>query len=356
MGYLNMNAVILEDIRTVLSNNKDFRLLSGKSVFITGATGLIGSFTIKLLIEASNTLPAPIRIFALARNPEKIIDVFGKEYADKLTVVTGDILALPEIKFPIDYFIHGASVTSSYEFIKHPVKTINTVVNGTQNVLALARKQKAKAFVFLSSMEVYGFLQKSDSVHESEYGYIDLLDARSSYSESKRLAECLCAAYSNEFAFPVKIARLTQTFGPGMNYNDTRVAGQFARAVLEGKDIVLETDGSTARNSVYVADAVSAIISILLKGEPGQAYNVADKNSFYSIKETAIMVANKIDKGRIAVRCRNEINSMYAHNNSLSLNLCTKRVEDLGWRPLFSLEESYRRLIVSLRSDHSIRD
>lgn len=356
MGNLEKDAIVLEDIRSILDSNKDINNLSGKTVFITGGTGLIGSFIVKLLIEAGKSLPSPIKVLVLSRNAEKILDIFGKEYSKKIRVLEGDILQLPSIDFPIDYFIHGASVTSSLQFIEQPVNTIETIVNGTQNVLDLALRLKAKSFVFLSSMEVFGFVQNTKPVDESEYGYIDILNVRSSYPESKRLAECLCSAYSKEFGLSVYIARLAQTIGPGMEYGDSRVAGHFARAVIEGKDIVLETDGSTARNSVYVADAVSAIISILLKGEPGQAYNVADKNSFYSIKETAIMVANKIDKGRIAVRCRNEINSMYAHNNSLSLNLCTKRVEDLGWRPLFSLEESYRRLIVSLRSDHSIRD
>ena len=349
MGSLEKDAIVLEDIRSILDSNRDINNLSGKTVFITGGTGLIGSFIVKLLIEAGKSLPSPIKVLVLSRNAEKILDIFGKEYSKKIRVVEGDILQLPSIDFPIDYFIHGASVTSSLQFIEQPVNTIETIVNGTQNVLDLALRLKAKSFVFLSSMEVFGFVQNTKPVDESEYGYIDILNVRSSYPESKRLAECLCSAYSKEFGLSVYIARLAQTIGPGMEYGDSRVAGHFARAVIEGKDIVLTTDGSTKRNTIYVADAVSAILTILLKGEAGQAYNVADKRSFLSIKDTAIMIASKISANKIKVICGNKKDSLYSFNDSLSLNLSTVKLEKLNWKPLFNLEESYRRLITSFK-------
>src|SRR5690554_4860302 len=349
MGSLEKDAIVLEDIRSILDSNRDINNLSGKTVFITGGTGLIGSFIVKLLIEAGKSLPSPIKVLVLSRNAEKILDIFGKEYSKKIRVVEGDILQLPSIDFPIDYFIHGASVTSSLQFIEQPVNTIETIVNGTQNVLDLALRLKAKSFVFLSSMEVFGFVQNTKPVDESEYGYIDILNVRSSYPESKRLAECLCSAYSKEFGLSIYIARLAQTIGPGMEYGDSRVAGHFARAVIEGKDIVLTTDGSTKRNTIYVADAVSAILTILLKGEAGQAYNVADKRSFLSIKDTAIMIASKISANKIKVICGNKKDSLYSFNDSLSLNLSTVKLEKFNWKPLFNLEESYRRLITSFK-------
>lgn len=349
MGSLEKDAIVLEDIRSILDSNRDINNLSGKTVFITGGTGLIGSFIVKLLIEAGKSLPSPIKVLVLSRNAEKILDIFGKEYSKKIRVVEGDILQLPSIDFPIDYFIHGASVTSSLQFIEQPVNTIETIVNGTQNVLDLALRLKAKSFVFLSSMEVFGFVQNTKPVDESEYGYIDILNVRSSYPESKRLAECLCSAYSKEFGLSVYIARLAQTIGPGMEYGDSRVAGHFARAVIEGKDIVLTTDGSTKRNTIYVADAASAILTILLNGEQGQAYNVADKHSFLSIKDTAIMIASKISANKIKVICGNKKDSLYSFNDSLSLNLSTVKLEKLNWKALFNLEESYRRLITSFK-------
>lgn len=344
------DTIVSEDIITLLNNSTPISDLAGNTVLITGATGLIGSFLVKLLIEYNTRSSSVITIVVLSRNIEKVREVFGDELLKGIEVLIGDVLELPPINFQIDYVVHGASITSTFDFVEYPVKTIETVVNGTQNVLELAKLKRVKSFVFLSSIEVFGFLQKSEPISENDYGYIDILNVRSSYSESKRLAECLCVSYHKELNVPVKIARLTQTVGPGIAYNDTRIAAYFSRSVIEGKDINLLTDGETTRNTIYVADAVSAILYVLLRGEPGDAYNIADKSSFLSIKETALMIANKIAKGDIKVTFQNNKNSIYAQNNALMLNMSTDKIEQLGWKAEFSLEESYRRMIICLKN------
>lgn len=343
--------IIFEDIETILNSSVPISGLEGKAVLITGATGLIGSFLVKLLVMYSLKTGKPVRIIVLSRSLDRLESVFSKRILDEIEIVIGDVLDLPAFDFSIDYIIHGASVTSSFDFIQHPVKTIKTIVKGTENVLELAKRTKVESFVFLSSMEVFGFVSDVKPHSESEYGYIDFLNVRSSYPESKRLAECLCVAYKEEFDVPIRIARLTQTIGPGISYNDSRIAAMFARSVIEKRDIQLLTDGQTRRNTVYVADAVSAILYIMIKGEDGCAYNIADKNSFLTIKETAQMIARDIAKGAIEVRLENKKNSMYAVNDSLCLNMSTDEIESLGWSAIFSIEDSYRRMIAYLIRD-----
>ena len=179
-------------------------------------------------------------------------------------------LDLQKINFSIDYIIHGAAITTSKDMVEHAVETLDTAYIGTRNILNLAKSKKIKSMVYLSSMEVYGVTDTSlNCVTEKNLGYIDILSPRSSYSEGKRICECLCACYANEYAVPVKCARLAQTLGAGIDYNDTRVPAMFARSVVENKNIVLKTAGSTMRPIVYTTDAISGILTILKHGESG---------------------------------------------------------------------------------------
>lgn len=162
-----------------------------------------------------------------------------------LEFVQGSIEEIPEIKENIDYIIHCASPTASSFFIEYPVETIKTAVQGTINVLELAKEKKIKGMVYLSSMELYGKIEKDEFVSESELGYIDPLNIRSCYPESKRMCENLCACYAAEYEVPVYQVRLAQTFGPGISYEDKRVFAMMARKAIEGKDIILQTKGTS---------------------------------------------------------------------------------------------------------------
>ena len=197
-------------------------------------------------------------------------------------------------------------------------------------------------------MEVFGITDtRLQEVKESDYGYIDILNPRSSYSEGKRMCECLCAGYAAEYDVPVKIARLTQTLGAGINYNDTRVAAQFMRSVIENKDIVLKTEGKTRRPIVYISDAISGILTVLLKGKNGESYTIANRNTVATIRETAEMIAHTIAKDKIKVVFDIDVPKEYAPN--LNLNLNTDKLESLGWEACIGLEDAYRRMITKER-------
>jgi len=340
---------ILEEDFSSLKGSFDFSALRNSSVFVTGATGLLGSQILLFLDFLNRMENYSMKLVGLIRNEEKAQKVFGTSYSN-IKFYKGDILSLPEINEPLDYIIHGASITSSLDFVSKPVETIDIAVNGTMNVLRFAQSKAVKSMVYLSSMEVFGITDGKGAVSESDYGYIDILSTRSSYSESKRLCECLCHSFAKEHSLPVKIARLTQTLGAGIDYNDTRVAAYFARAVIENHDIVLKTQGVTKRPILYASDAISAVLTVLLKGADGQAYTAANEDTFKTIRETAEMIISEIADNKIKlVFDIKDVPQEYAPNLNLNLNLNTSLLRSLGWFPKVGLKQAYQRMIIGMK-------
>jgi nucleoside-diphosphate-sugar epimerase len=128
-----------------------------------------------------------IKVIVNGRSREKIEAAYGELPVHKLI---GDVCDSISTEMPVDYIIHCASITSSQAFVKTPVDTIRTALNGTSNLLELAKDKNVSGFLYTSSLEVYGVPNKFN-VKEDDYGYIDILNARSSYSEGKRMAECM---------------------------------------------------------------------------------------------------------------------------------------------------------------------
>jgi dTDP-glucose 4,6-dehydratase len=338
--------VAQEDIEYTCSHF-DFSPLYNSSLLITGSSGLIGSQIIKTLIYLNYKENARIKIYALSRNAKKMMKIFGDSFRD-IHYIENDITNKIDINDTIDFIIHGASITSSKLFIEKPVETINTAFCGTMNMLNFALNKKVKSFVYLSSMEIYGATSPSSGeIKETHYGYIDILNPRSSYSESKRMCECLCSCFAKEYSLPVKIARLGQVIGPGTDKEDARSPSQFSWCVIKNENIILKTTGETLRPSIYTRDVIIGIFILLIKGKNAGAYNLANKNTAVSISDTAKMIANTIGNNSIEVLFKLDEHTGYAPDLYLKLN--TDKIESLGWKAEIDLEESYRRMIQSLR-------
>ena len=329
----NKSFIFNEDYNNVLTVDFiDWQQMKEKTIFITGATGLIGTCLIKSLDYVNQKLNLGIRMLALVRDENKAKERFKDVLSNgNLKFAIGSVEELPKIEEPIDYIIHGASQTASKEFVQHAVETINTAVLGTFNLLKLAKEKEVSGFVYLSSMEVYGYPEKGHKVTEDEIGAMTPIDLRNSYPISKIMSESMCCAYAGEYGVPTKICRLTQTFGPGVNYNDTRIFAYFGRCVLEQQNIVLKTKGMTERCYLYTTDAVTAILTVLLKGEPGRAYNSADENTYCSIAEMAERVAAD---GGIKVEYDIQDEKVNGFPQTLYMNLDTKALKNLGWKPM----------------------
>lgn len=341
--------ILQEDLMRMAHSEAIQSLPMGSCVFVTGATGLLGSQIVKALLLSRRQF----RVVALVRSLPKAERVFSAFLADPgLVLLQGDVTEQITYAESVDYIIHGASVTSSQYFVEKPVETVFTALQGTRNVLDFARKKQVKKMVYLSSLEVYGIPSAQDkSVCETDYGYLDPMQVRSSYSEGKRMAECLCVAYAKEYGVPVCVARLSQTFGAGVAYDDGRVFAQFARCAIEGKDIVLHTQGKTARSYCYTTDAILALIVLLCNGKSGEAYNVTNMETMITVRDMAQMVCDLVPEKKIRVRIQEPDNiGQFGYNPEMRILLNSTKLAELGWKPQIGLKEMLCRLIVGMQS------
>lgn len=318
--------------------------LRGRTLFITGATGLIGFNLISALAYVNIKLDMPLKMLALVRDEAAARERFKEILAEgaPLKFVVGDLEHIPEVPDAIDYIIHGGSPTASRYFAEHPVETIRMNLAGASTLLEMAREKQVESFLFLSSMEVYGSLHREEKVDEAHESFVNTMNPRSSYPEAKRMIEAMCASYAAEYNVPAKVIRLTQTFGAGVRSGDNRVYAQFMRSVLAGDDIVLFTQGGTRHSYLYTADAITAILTVLLKGEIGEAYNAANENTYCSIKEMAELVA-KLGKVKVKIDESPESNKLYPPE--LYMNLKIDKLYKLGWKSNYSLDDMYRRMM-----------
>lgn len=348
-----MNGILEKDIQELVSQKNCFEPFENASVLITGATGLLGSILAKSLIAYSQKNNANITVYACCRNREKYERIFGDCRCSSLKPVFGDVGQLDISSLHIDWIVHGASITDSRTFIERPVETIETAFDGTRNLLRQCVGKELKGFAYLSSLEVYGAFNDFDgikNVMESDGGYIDTMSVRSSYSEGKRMAETLCVSYAAEYAVPVKVARLCQTFGAGVDYGDSRVFAQFARAVIEKSDIVLRTKGETVRNYCYTTDAVRGILTVLSKGRAGEAYNIANSNATASIANMARLVCTLFpESGTNVVFDIAEDAGKLGYNPLVRMRLDSGKLESLGWKSEVPFDEMFRRLVDWMR-------
>ncbi len=341
-----MSKVQFEDLEQIISDCMiPWEKLQDKAILVTGASGVVGSALIHALSYASKRHGLGARIIGVGRDRKKVrklITRCGLEFIEQ------DIRNPLTFSGNVDYIFHCAAVTKSSEMVLNPVGVVETSIKGTDYALKLAREKCVKSMVYLSSMEVYGITDPAiPRVSEDNLGYIDIKNPRSCYPESKRICECLCSCWFAQYGVPVKTARLAQTFGAGIPVEDSRVFAQFARSVIAGEDIILHTEGNSRGNYCYISDTVRGLLYLLLMGENGEAYNIVNPDASMTIREMAELVAIKIGQGRASVVVyRPEDVEALGYAPDTTLRLSSEKLERLGWRPRYGLEEMYRRMIL----------
>ena len=315
------------------------------NILITGASGLIGSALVEFILAQSqnNTGKSP-RVYAAGRN----LQALKRKFGDAVDCVAYDAMNPIDFDFAVDVAIHAASPASPEMFVGKPVETMWANVCGVRELLEYARRGGARKVVFVSSSEVYGkAAPRETGFKEEDYGFVDVLDVRSSYPMGKRAAETLCASYAKEYGVDVSIVRPGHIYGPTASEKDRRVSSAFAWKAARMEPIVLKSAGTSVRSYTHCEDCASAIMAVAERGLPGEAYNIANREGVCSIRTMAEIMA---DAGGVELRFEAaSASDAVAFNPMDNSCLNSDKLESLGWRGRIGYEEGFRDMVMKLR-------
>ena len=345
------NELYMEDVRYVAELGLPWEKLKDGSLLLSGATGLIGSFLLDVILEKNTTDGLNCTAYALGRSEEKAKSRFSK-YSDDphLVFITYDVKR-PFVRDDIgtvNYVLHLASNTHPVQYATDPIGTITTNIIGLQNMLDFAVAHHADRFAFASSNEIYGENRGDTEFFDEDYcGYIDSNTLRAGYPESKRCGEALCQAYKSQKGLDVVIPRFTRSYGPTMQMSDTKALSQFIKKGIAGENIVLKSAGTQYYSYQYVADSVAGLLTILLCGESGEAYNIAEEHSDIMLKDLAAIIA-EINGKKVVFEIPDAVEAA-GYSRATKARLDGHKLAALGWKPRYSIREGIERTIKVLK-------
>ena len=336
---MRYNSLYWDDVEKVLNGIPNLKKIYQKSVLVTGATGMICSAVTDLLLYLNREQNANINIILAGRDADRLKNRFnefilGRDY--HFAYYDALVSDMPIVGLEnVDYIIHGAGNAHPAAYATQPVETILANSVGLNVILQTAVQNNTKCLLFISSSEVYGNNSENRPYKENDYGFVDILNPRACYPCSKRLAETLCVAYGKEYGIGTVIVRPGHIYGPTMTAVDSRVASQFIRNALNGEPIVMKSAGAQQRSYCYVMDCATAILTTLLNGVSGTAYNISNPLSIATIRDFAGAVAKE---SGVEIFFENPSDMEKSGYNLMDNSaLDSKKIEELGWRGYFDL-------------------
>lgn len=342
------NKVVQEDLRLMAEEHLDWHQFDGKTILVTGATGMLATYISYFLLYLKEEKGIDLRLLALCRTKSKAEKAF-KNFLDKpyFKLLLQDVCNPIQYDGSIDYIFHLAGNASPHFINTDPVGIVKSNMLGTFNILELAKEKHSSKVIFASTREVYGKNEIEERLTETSFGTIDPMENRSCYPESKRAAETIFRSYFLQYGVSFNVLRIAHSYGPGMNlHSDGRVMADLMGNVVDGKDIELKSTGEALRAFCYITDAVLGIFYATLKGEPGEAYNLANETEEISIRDLAqMLVSLRKDAVLKVVFNIPETNTGYCSYRRVGL--CTDKLEALGWKPNTNLYAGIKKTLDS---------
>ena len=339
-----------DDLEYLAGLNLPWNKLENRCILITGASGLIGRLLVDVLMYRNENFGMNCTVFAIGRNTDKAKKMFADIWDNELFKFSSHDINKPlELEIgKVEYVVHMASNTHPIAYSTDPIGTVSANVIGTNNLLEFAVEHNTIRFLFASSNEIYGENRGDKEFFNEHYcGYIDCNTMRASYPESKRCGEALCQAYKKQKGLDVVIPRLTRTYGPTMLVTDTKAVSQFIRKAIAGENIVLKSAGTQYYSYTYVADAVSGLLTVLLKGESGEAYNIADEKSDIMLKDLAAILAQIAGK-EVVFELPDEIEKA-GYSTATKARLDGSKLKALGWKAKYDIKSGRETNIEILK-------
>lgn len=342
------NKIVQEDLRQMAEEQLDWHQFDGKTILVTGATGMLAAYISYFLLYLKEERGIALKLLALCRTKAKAEKTFrgllDKSYFELLLQ---DVCEPIQYDGGIDYIFHLAGNASPHFINTDPVGIVKSNMLGTFNILELAKEKHSSKVIFASTREVYGRNELEDSLTETSFGIIDPMENRSCYPESKRAAETIFRSYFLQYGVNFNVLRIAHSYGPGMNLNsDGRVMADLMGNVVKGENIILKSSGEALRAFCYITDAVTGIFFAALKGESGEAYNLANEREEISIRNLAqTLVSLRTDKTLKVDFEIPESNTGYCNYKRVGLN--TNKIEKLGWHPQVCLKAGCQRTLLS---------
>ena len=342
-----MNKIIEEDTLQIIKDN-DVEKLRNKSFFITGASGMIGSYVAYVLKKLNELYNMNIKILLNVRNESKLKEDLLTD--NNVKVIIGDVKDKFNISDSIDYIIHAASPASPKIMKDLPFETNVANTIGTYNTLLLAKEKNVAGYLFISSREIYGEPMEGQNLFTEDglLGQVNPLIPRNSYAEGKKAAENMCICMHEEYGLNTKIVRLAHTYGPGMSINDGRVQADFLNNVINNQDIIMKSEGTSVRTYTYIADAVNAIFKVLLSSQD-IVYNISDDHEI-TIKELALVLSSLSQNSKLVM----EIDKTLEKGSAVFKKgiLSNKKIkEELNWQPKYNVYDGFKRTIEYLKEE-----